>query len=489
MSADSISQNKLDPANDPELLKHIASLGLHTVAEYRQWCAAHGFSRRLNKHWRERGGERACFTRDIADAHVARKRLAARHPAKIIAGIFAGDIALAELTDPLLITIFRLSQLAQNWGATERFRQLLLHAQRHTELLDARAVVAQYGQRPGNTYLDALLALARQPLAWKRPLDAWRPRTHNVRRQFASLARHLYADWPVPAFMDAAWFTGDTYDARCQQAWFVHLGTGENIRTATLPITYTKRMAHQFMLAPADLTVDAALRWGQIQGLGGSERLCRAVIATRLGSSFENDEFWITVLRFLIDNPMLDLAQVGPIVDYIYAQKFEWTPIHGPGPRTAPQPNFTIKGRTPHSLLRQVEAWHRTLARTPTYQAEWQPSGVANFRFVEGTEHGSRRVWTITELLSTKALVAEGRALQHCVASYAHSCARRSCAIFTMEVEDSDGLRKVLTLEVHLPTKVICQARGKRNIEPGDKHRTLLRRWAEQSHLTLAGYV
>jgi hypothetical protein len=28
-----------------------------------------------------------------------------------------------------------------------------------------------------------------------------------------------------------------------------------------------------------------------------------------------------------------------------------------------------------------------------------------------------------------------------------------------MELKDRDGRRKVLTVEVHLPTKVICQAR------------------------------
>ena len=175
---------------------------------------------------------------------------------------------------------------AQVVGATDRLRLLLLHVQRHKGLMHARPMIAAYGQRPGNTYLDALLALARQPVPWQRSLDTWKPRTHNARRQFASLARHLYAQWAVPAFMDSAWFAGDSFDAQCQQAWFLHLGEGENIRTARLPISYTKRMAHHFMLAPTDLTAEAALRWGQVQALGGSDRLCRAVNAHTLATSF-----------------------------------------------------------------------------------------------------------------------------------------------------------------------------------------------------------
>src|SRR5262249_49909715 len=152
-----------------------------------------------------------------------------------------------------------------------------------------------------------------------------------------------------------------------QQEWFVHVGRGQNIRTADLPLPYTKRMAHYFMQAPAGLTVEAALRWGQIHGLGGSERLARAVIGTRLGASFRHDDFWITVLRFFIANPMLDLAHVGPIVDYIEEQRFvSQSVLVAPGvvERGGPaQPNFTMKGRTPTSLLRQVEAWDRTLAK------------------------------------------------------------------------------------------------------------------------------
>lgn len=490
MSTDTRSQIKTGSEEDPELLKHIAALGLKTIGDYRAWCGEHGFSRRLHKSWRERGRERDELTRGIAAARLAQKKRLTRNPARLIEAVLNGNVAIDELRDPLLSQVERVRCLASNAGATERLRQLLLHAERHTYWLHTRPVLAQFGQRAGNTYFDALLALARQPFPWLRPLGSWIPQTHNARRQFTSLARHLYARWPVPTFMDSAWFAGDTYDGQCQQAWFLHVGAGENIRTApTLPLAYTKRMAHHFMESPADLTIEGALRRGQILALGGSERLCRAVTATRLGTEFAQDEFWTSVLRFFIENPMLDLAQVGPIVDYVYAQKLAATEGGLGAQPMAPQPNFTMKGRTPESLLRQVEAWHLALAKLPTYQAEWKPSGIPDFRFVEGTDANSRRVWTITELLSTKALVTEGRTMHHCVASYAQSCARRVSAIFSMELEDRDGRRKVLTAEVHLPTKVICQARGKWNIEPTDKHRNILRRWAEQWRFKLAAHV
>jgi hypothetical protein len=37
--------------------------------------------------------------------------------------------------------------------------------------------------------------------------------------------------------------------------------------------------------------------------------------------------------------------------------------------------------------------------------------------------------------------------------------------------------------------RLICQARGKCNMLPGDKHRGILRRWAEKAGLVLGKYV
>ena len=57
-------------------------------------------------------------------------------------------------------------------------------------------------------------------------------------------------------------------------------------------------MAHFFLQAPDHFTVEMALRWGQVRGFGGSEVLASAVAATRLGRSFEHENFWQTVLHF-----------------------------------------------------------------------------------------------------------------------------------------------------------------------------------------------
>lgn len=493
---ESLRKLKLDDDQpDQELIKHVAALGLKTVDDYVAWCERHGFSRRTAKNWHQRVKETAFAHQEAAQARLRQKKHELRSPQKAIEGIFDGSLKKMDVTQPHLREICRAYEASTSCRRTKRaLLELLLHVGKCSELLAVHPVIPQFGHMPGNTFIGGLLALARFSQNWIRPLADWKPTTHNSRRQFSSLARHLLAEWPVPAFMDSVWFKDKSGHAAQQQGWFLHIGSGHNIRTADLPLNYTKRMAHHFMQAPADLTVEAALRWGQIHGLGGDARLTKAVIGSRLGESFSEDEFWTSVLNFFIANPMLDTAHVGPIIDYIHNQRFVSHEVFvAPGvleERSPPEPNFTMKGRTAESLLKKVEAWHKTLAKTQQPQAEWLPSGIERFEFVEGSEKsGNVKLWTITELLSTKALYAEGRAMKHCVGSYSQSCARGRSSIWSMEVETFEGRSKIMTVEVNNSAKLICQARGKHNAPPGDKHRGILRRWAEKARLTLANYV
>ncbi len=155
--------------------------------------------------------------------------------------------------------------------------------------------------------------------------------------------------------------------------------------------------------------------------MGGTERLVHAVVGSRLGTSFEHEKFWNTVLQFFVQHSMLDPSRIAPIIDFIHEQKFVG---EGQERGSPPQPSFTMKGRTPASLLRQVDAWHRTLPVTKQRFVDWPPPEIIPLEFVEGSAaSGNRRSWTTTELLTTKALVEEGRMMCHCVASYARSCA------------------------------------------------------------------
>jgi hypothetical protein len=325
---------------------------------------------------------------------------------------------------------------------------------------------------------------------WLRQVEDWEPAGDNPLPRFTSLARHLLAAYPVPAFMTSVWFQGADAVSRRQQGWYAHIGAGRNIRKADLPLPYTKMMAHHFLEAPDHLSAEAALRWGQVRGLGGSKSLARAIVATRLGHSSDSEEFWATVVQFFVNHPDLDPACVGPIVDYLHHRRFvpqdgfvEDGVLTGLGP---PQPDLSMKGRTPRSLLRQVGEWHEQL-KMPRNLAtlDWKPSGIGAFRHVERDADAGLRCWMICELTSGDQLRREGMAMRHCVASYARACARRTTSIWSMRFEDGDRRFRVMTIEVDPSTRTIIQARRRGNAPPNEKALGVLRRWAGREGLRL----
>ena len=192
-------------------------------------------------------------------------------------------------------------------------------------------------------------------------------------------------------------------------------------------------MAHNFLHAPSHLTINQALRWGQVTGLGGSENVARGILLTPLARSFNHEEFWVTVIMFFINNPFLDVVQYGPIYDYLNNKKFvsrgrRWidNELVDLGPE---QPNLSMKKRDPLALIEQVERWHRDLRETGWAGGEfaWESCGIKGFELKEKDVH-----YQITELLSTQELKDEGADMHHCVASYATSCMERRSAIYSL---------------------------------------------------------
>ena len=479
---------------DPELASHLEALGLNSVEEYTSWCARHGFSSRIAKHWRQRCKERYYAAQNTIKNRLSRKKQEKRKPRQLIARILDGGVEETELTQPHLILIQQTVETIDSGPTRDAFRHLLLAAEGNRGLLTTEPASPQFGTRVGNTFIGGLLGLARHQSCWIRPLNKWMPRSHNVRRQFSSLARHLLAKYPVPLFMDSVWFRGQTDEAAQQQTWYKRLASGESPCKLDLPIPLTKRMARHFLQAPKDYSVAAALRRGQVVGLGGNGRLATAVLGSRIAADFDKNDFWQTVIQWFIQHPMLDPAQVGPLIDYICHCKFE---PHGSDVGACVEPrtgcsDFTMKGRTPTALIRQMRAWHARLRKEPEeVQLEWAASDTRPFDWTEGVlASNDLRHWTIMELLCRRDLFHEGQVMRHCVASYSTSCALGGTSIWSMGVERNLGPRKrVLTIELTSASKKICQVRGKANRLPSQKEMNIVRRWACQEKLAVGTFV
>jgi hypothetical protein len=379
--------------------------------------------------------------------------------------------------------------LARTSGKPRKsFLQLLGEVRGRSHLLRP----ARFRGRIDVAWLDAilsgLLSLTQHRKDWLRSLETWSPEGLNPIPLFSSLAHHLLADYPVPPVLLSAWFVGEYWKRRLQQRWFKQAGKGVSLRAVGFPIPLTRRMAHEFAQAPAHYPIDFALRWAQVRGLGGSNELARAVAATRLGHQFGNDAFWTSTLLFFINHPKIDLTQIEPIVEFLHAQRFEQRRIIiGEDTEVyldAPQPDLSLKGWSVASLLRRVEEWKaqrqvevkRTLIR-------WNRSAIGEF--FGRDEQG--RAWTIRELLDSDELAAEGRAMDHCVATYTAWCAKRLTTIWSVSIEGVDGHERAVTVEVNPASREIVEAKARCNEEPDECCLVILRQWASQQALKWEG--
>lgn len=448
----------------------------------------------------ERLEAQAARTASVERARGAQKALTAwravrQNPDTLIQQAAAGQPVEVPATSELHVIVKLFEEIKQR--KARRFAQrpdvaalerLILVCRERSDLLAGREV---------SQYASALLALSAHSRQWLRPPEEWVPRSHNSYKQFHALVRHLTARYDVPTFMNTAWLEGLTRPGVVHQRWFIHVAQGQNIRTAAgLPIALTKKQAHLYIQAPDDFDVLSALRWAQLREMGGDERLIRSICASWVATNFVQDEFWLTVFRWLVDQPMLDAVHHGPIIDYLHEQRFV---ASVPNPRAgeqnqprliAPQPNLTMRRRQADTLLRSVRQWHRALGRAQTPESlVWEPTGIEPFLHEEGTAE-NRRVFVICELLSSRALNEEGLAMKHCVGSYASSCASGRVSIWSLRVTDAWGQNaRLLTLEVCNESRQIVQARQRHNKYPTEKELSILQRWASAGGPTLSKWL
>jgi hypothetical protein len=377
------------------------------------------------------------------------------------------------------------ARLAANSVARMTFTELL-HCVR-TRAVRVLAAPVVDGHHCG---VEALVNLARFATAHVRSGAAWPGSDSSWRRAIASLAQHLIGTYAVPPFLAAAWYaTDDAYGERKRQ-WFVAHASGASFRSLDLPMRMTRKMEHNFLNTQDHVGIEYGMRRSELIGLGATEELAQAVLATRLATDLGNGDFWRTVWLFLITNARtIDLAHVGPIIDFIQAVRHERVAVEtteGIVLRNPPQPSFSMKGRTVQSMLRLMREWHRDLG-LGNGGLTWAPSSIAPLVIEEPRQDPSAPpvTWHMTELTNGAQLRTEGTALHHCVASNADRCWRGVSRIWSLRLRRGETVRHVLTIEVDIRKRAVVQARGWGNRRASGKPLRLLQDWTVRENLRL----
>ena len=349
----------------------------------------------------------------------------------------------------------------------EAFRDLLLHLykKRCTKLLR------------NQDFLRALYQIAWFSSNYVRDIQTWKRNSHNADKQLKSIIKHCYVKYHVPAFMYEAWF--DTN--RKYMSWFIDLGRGQSVKNLSkVPVRLTKKGAHQFLQAPANYTIEMALRRAQALAFGNDELLAGRIACTGLSrNDFQCETFWETVIQFFMQQTMLDFNKMEEIIDYL-------------NDRIRNDAEYSIKGRTITSLTRQSDAWHVEQAIHSASMVEmftWKPTLNSSFIVTSKSDKDVKK-YCLYELCSSKELIVEGRKMNHCVASYARSCCVKVTSIFSLRCTSfSKGQETLATIEMDVRSQTIVQAKARFNKPITAVAKKIMKDWAAHHDLKIGKWL
>jgi hypothetical protein len=304
---------------------------------------------------------------------------------------------------------------------------------------------------------------------WVNDIFGWKPASKKAALQFKELAHYLFCWYDVPEFLYKSFYETNLLFVK----WFIHLGTGGRvIEMEGIPIPFTKKMGHYFTQAPSKMAVTEALRWAQVKGMKGDEKLAERIAYSWIGTKpFEDEAFWESFLHLMLLGGMFNYNKLTELIDYVRVTRRE-------------NPEYDLKGRTLQSVIRQSDKWHGQYVNVKGNWF-WQSCGIEGFKMNRKTE-----IIKLEELTEAKKLVEEGWAMKHCVASYTQYCAEGRSAIFSLR-KYADGLLKEIlaTIEVNIFLKKIVQAKARMNKPISEEAKKYVESWAAKNALALSPYL
>ncbi|MBX3529876.1 MAG: PcfJ domain-containing protein [Rhizobiaceae bacterium] len=323
----------------------------------------------------------------------------------------------------------------------------------------------------------------------------WHPqmKTRDAGKLRLAAARHLYARYAVPAHLEAVWLDAGGLNAdetRLRQRWFAIAGGGRSLYKEGAGEWLSRKEVHAFLNPPGAMAFDEAF-WQAVarsytDDLGLALRIARSKIA-RTGRL--NFAFWREAVRFFIANPA-PLETVDDLCDYLAAA-------------IAGDRAYSLKGRTLGSLTRQMLDWHRDVAAVRRIEAAQQRAARAAGREAEpaGRWAGSplqdwswqlagekakarREEFVVTQLNTAGELVAETRAMHHCVSTYAAKCIAGQASIWSLRLKTVRGAERLLTIELDRCNRAV-QVRGFANRLAKPEEVQVLSRWAKARGIAL----
>ena len=316
-----------------------------------------------------------------------------------------------------------------------------------------------------------------------RNSDAFKSRLKSSDRDRLRLeaARYLFCKYPVGSVLSSCWLHEpkklDDKNISTFRHWFICVGNGRSFYKDCVKDVFTKKEAHFFLTCPHELSIESCMVYAVAKAAnakdGDAIRLAKTKLSARM---FE--PFWRECVRFFVQHMPTNVAQANDLIDYIQNKHRE-------------NNNFSLfgAGYTLKSMLVKTEEWHRELQRVKVLgNVSWDGVPVHNFRHTTKDKHGLEHVWTITQILNSKDLAAEGTAMRHCVFSYKGGCVSGRLSIWSMTVDDFiNSKTRKLTIELSNDGRIV-QARGVANRSPRPDELHVLELWRRKEGFSISSY-
>jgi PcfJ-like protein len=358
--------------------------------------------------------------------------------------------------------------------------------------VDARSCAPEYFADFKPEFRDKIAKLRGHAL--REPED-WRCRikSRSQERRFIDLVRFTFARFRVAEHLERAWIEAVDDDfidkitpperRTIEQAarrpgapdlrrWCVVAAQGGSLHKLEARPYLSKQETHHFLTAPLEITSAKQAFWyavarAQCDGVDVALRIARCKVTSYSIAS----TFWKDVARFFARH-RLAIQAMDDLVDFLFFARQE-------------DAAFTLKGRTPESLARRMEDWHRILRRNQAVGGAWSGSPLPDVDYQTGRDD-KRAIWRIRQIKTGYGLYAEGMRMRHCVASYKSMCMAGAISIWSMSCEFPIGtINRGVTMEVTKDGRII-QCRGFANRLPYGNEVMTAKRWAGEHALTWA---
>lgn len=315
--------------------------------------------------------------------------------------------------------------------------------------------------------------------------ETWQPiASGDIRVLIRDFVQHTLVRYPVPAFMYKAWET----DNDLHKQWFIHLGAGKNLRKAEgLPFEkpMTKMHAHHTCAAPSWMSIEQALRYGQVRSMDGDIRIAKAIATSVIGQNLDasSSAFWTAVIREILNMPDLPAHKIRAVIakwhELFFVPQFA-TSAHGRIKQVIPDERMNPLHRDclpdilqmlqpdPASLGLSSDEIAILAKPFPKMNDSWK-HGLKKNRLLVG--------YDIRQLMNSADLIAEGKKQNHCVGTYTWSCRRGYTFIFVIRGAERAFHQTCLTIEVSRH-KQIRQVKGPWNRTPNAQEKKVVQEWA-----------